>query len=282
MSARLEVNHVQAVTERRAIVADLVELDRPLTARSVLASALLGAPEPTMPVGALVATASLFGITSGAARTCLSRMVANGELTTDGGSYTLTGRLLARRDRVDEAAHPLYVVEQSWDGTWEINVVTRRSRPPLDRLDLRNAATALHLAELREGVWMRPDNLAPSRLPSARAVVADQCVQFRAATTDLTREDVRVLFGLDDWARDARRLIDAIHGELDAGAPDAGHTRDVLTFRFLISIATIRHLQRDSHLPAALLDAGWPADELRRDYAAHDVALTRDLLGAAH
>ena len=58
-----------AVEERRARVADLIG-DRPLSARSVLASALLGADEPRLRVGELVGVASLFGISGGAARTC--------------------------------------------------------------------------------------------------------------------------------------------------------------------------------------------------------------------
>src|SRR6185312_507052 len=78
--------------------------DRPLSARSVLASALLGADQPSLSVGELVAMTSLFGITEGAARTCLWRMVSNGELTSDDGSYALAGRLLERRHRVDEAS----------------------------------------------------------------------------------------------------------------------------------------------------------------------------------
>ena len=60
--------------------------DRPLSARSVLASALLGSDQGCLTVAELVAVASLFGIGAGAARTCLWRMVSNGELTGDDGS----------------------------------------------------------------------------------------------------------------------------------------------------------------------------------------------------
>lgn len=89
--------------------------DRPLSARSVLASALLGSDEARLPVSNLVALASLFGISDGAARTCLWRMVSNGELTTDDGSYALAGRLAERRQRVDEASRIDDV--RQWDGT---------------------------------------------------------------------------------------------------------------------------------------------------------------------
>jgi len=264
---------------RRVAVADLVEPSRALTARSVLASALLGATEPTLPSAALVTTAALFGISSGAARTCLWRMVANGELTADGGTYSLAGPLLERRRRVDHAARPAYVSERPWDGTWELAVVAAGGRPALDRLDLRRAATALHLAELREGTWIRPDNLAPDRLPSCRAVIADQCVQFRDAHTDLGAEHITALFDLDAWATSARRLIAAIDDELDAGPPQQAGT-EVLTFRFLLSVAVVRHLQLDPHLPVQLLPPDWPAERLRVDYRRYDRAFKHDLAAA--
>src|SRR5262249_4515574 len=148
-------------------VIDLIG-NRPLSARSVLASALLGADQPHLTVAELVAMASLFGISDGAARTCLWRMVSTGELTGDGGSYALGGRLLGRRPRGDEASRIDDAPVPRWDGTWELAVVSLDRRSAADRLELRKAAAALHLAELREGVWIRPDNLDPQRLPTSR------------------------------------------------------------------------------------------------------------------
>jgi phenylacetic acid degradation operon negative regulatory protein len=167
----------------RARVADLIG-ERPLSARSVLATALLGADQPHLTVGELVAMASLFGISDGAARTCLWRMVSNGELTSDDGTYALAGDLLERRQRVDEASRIDDDAAPPWDGTWELAVVSLDRRSAADRLALRKAATALHLAELREGVWIRPDNLDRDRLPTLRAVLDRQCVHFHNAATD--------------------------------------------------------------------------------------------------
>src|SRR5260370_29331060 len=132
----------------RARVADLIG-DRPLSARSVLASALLGADQPHLTVGELVAMASLFGISEGAARTCLWRMVSTGELTSDDGSYALAGRLSERRQRVDQASSIDDAAARPWDGTWELAIVSLERRPAADRLELRKAAAALHLAKLR-------------------------------------------------------------------------------------------------------------------------------------
>ena len=76
----------------------------PLTARSVLASALLGEDPPELPVAHLVHLAGLFGINENRARVALSRMVAAGEATTDGaGRYRLTGHLLDRQGPPDRS-----------------------------------------------------------------------------------------------------------------------------------------------------------------------------------
>jgi phenylacetic acid degradation operon negative regulatory protein len=244
---------------------------RPLSARSVLATALLGADQPHLTVGELVAMASLFGISDGAARTCLWRMVSNGELNADDGIYALAGPLLERRERVDEASRISDVATGPWDGTWELGVVSLDRRSAADRLALRKAATALHLAELREGVWLRPDNLDPQRLPASRAVLDQQCTHFHSAATDIPVEVVRSLFSLDDWSSDARRLTQAMRDELDAEASDA----EDFAYRFSLSVAAVRHLQLDPLLPKEFEPADWPGHELRNTYRRFDEVFKR-------
>src|SRR6185369_15396001 len=179
--------------------------------------------------------ASLFGISDGAARTCLWRMVSNGELTSGEGTYALAGGLLERRQRVDEASRT--AATRPWDGTWELAVVSLDRRSAADRLALRKAATALHLAELREGVWIRPDNLDPDRLPTLRTVLDRQCVHFHNAATDIHAETVRSLFSLDDWAADADRFTVALQDELDIEAVGA----EDFAYWFALSVAVVRH-----------------------------------------
>ena len=250
--------------------------DRPLSARSVLATALLGADQPHLTVGELVAIASLFGISDGAARTCLWRMVSNGELASDDGTYALAGGLLERRQRVDEASRIDDQAAPPWDGTWELAVVSLERRSAADRVALRKAAIALHLAELREGVWFRPDNLDPDRLPGLRAVLDRQCVHFHDAATDIPAETVRSLFSLDDWAADARRLTLAVRDELDAEAVAA----DDFTYRFGLSVTVVRHLQLDPLLPVELLPQEWPGQDLRSAYRRFDEVFKKRLSSA--
>lgn len=250
-----------AASRRRSSLADLIG-ERPLSARSVLATALLGADQPHLTVGELVAIASLFGISDGAARTCLWRMVSNGELTSEDGTYALAGGLLERRQRVDEASRVDEDAVPPWDGTWELAVVSLERRSAPDRLALRKAATALHLAELREGVWIRPDNLDRERLPGLRAVLDRQCVHFHGAATDIPPETVRSLFSLDDWAADARRLTAAVRDE-GITEPVAA---DDFAYWFGLSVAVVRHLQLDPLLPAEFNPGEWPGQDLRSAY----------------
>ena len=63
----------------------------PLTARSAPASALLGMDPPELPVAQLVRLTSLFGISENRARVALSRMVASGEASSDGGGPVPAG-----------------------------------------------------------------------------------------------------------------------------------------------------------------------------------------------
>src|ERR1700722_15096572 len=124
--------------------------DRPLTARSVLASTLLGVDPPELPVAYLVHMGELFGINENRARVALSRMVSSGEATTDGeGRYRLSGHLLERQHRqvASRSGH-----KGAWSGTWHLVVVVTAGSTPEVRLRRRRALTGARLAELREGV----------------------------------------------------------------------------------------------------------------------------------
>ena len=129
---------------------------RPLTARSVVLSTLLGVHPPRLAARHLVRVGDLFGIAEGTIRVALSRMVTSGDLVQTDGRYALTDRLLERQARQDESRRPR---TRPWDGAWEIAVITAERRPAADRAALRQAMSALRLAELREGTWLRPANL---------------------------------------------------------------------------------------------------------------------------
>jgi phenylacetic acid degradation operon negative regulatory protein len=251
----------------------------PLTARSVLASVLLGTDPPWLPTALLVRTAELFGISEGTARTALSRMVAAGEADADGAGYRLVGRLAARRDR---QAASRRADTRPWDGTWVVVTVAGEGRrSAADRAALREALLQLRLVELREGVWARPDNLDPERAPGAASVVSAWCRSWRGARPDDV-PDLRELAGLDGWAAHAEELR-AEMAEL-VGPFDAGD-RGALAAGFVTSAAVLRHLQADPLLPSELLPDGWPGEALRQEYDRYDRsyrAVLRDWFAESH
>ncbi|HKT04796.1 MAG TPA: PaaX domain-containing protein, C- domain protein, partial [Rugosimonospora sp.] len=129
---------------------------RPLSTRSVVLSLLLGAHPPQLPARDLVRSVAPFGVAEPTLRVALSRMVAAGDLSRDGTDYRLSDRLVERQRRQDDAIAPQ---TRAWRGDWEFAVVSGSGRGPAERAQLRADLAVLRLAELREGVWLRPANL---------------------------------------------------------------------------------------------------------------------------
>ncbi|GAC1587612.1 MAG: PaaX family transcriptional regulator C-terminal domain-containing protein [Acidimicrobiales bacterium] len=201
----------------------------------------------------LVRSAGLLGVAEGTTRVALSRMVSAGELLSDGGIYRLTGALLDRHGWQESGRHP---VLHTWDGTWRIAIVGAggTARSAAQRSVARRHLEAARLAEWREGVWARPDNLAGSApavegctwLSGCRFVEGDDAPAVTARLWDTGR-----------WARDAQELCNAMRRT----TPE-----DDLAAAFRLSADVVRHLRDDPLLPPELLPVPWPGAELRRDY----------------
>jgi phenylacetic acid degradation operon negative regulatory protein len=244
---------------------------RPLSARSVIASTLLGVQPPRLPGRLLVASGEIFGISEGTTRVALSRMVANGELVVDEGTYQLAGRLLERQDRQLASRRARH---RSWTGAWELVVVTAERRDAASRAALRDAVRRMKLAELREGVWIRPDNLDPDRSPDAAALVAQQCRRFVGAPdhraepdADDDRSLAASLWDLDGWARAATAFQHDL--ERSSRALTAHDTAEMAP-AFVLSAAVLRHLLADPELPDELVPDAWPGPALRAAYDDYD------------
>ncbi|GAA3141306.1 hypothetical protein GCM10017687_67480 [Streptomyces echinatus] len=222
---------------------------RPLSARSVVLSLLLGVHPPELPVKDLVRLVEPFGVGGSTLRAALSRMVAAGDLRRADAVYRLSDRLLARQRRQDDAVRP---GTRAWDGDWEMVVITATGRGPAERAELRARLVALRLAELREGVWLRPANL-DRPLPAALHRVA---LTYTARPDEPPRELAARLWPSADWAAGARSLLDRAAGAADPAA------------RLTVYAAAVRHLLADPVLPAPLLPPDWPgggpADGVRR------------------
>jgi len=240
---------------------------RPLTARSVVASTLLGMSPPRLPTLLLVRSGELFGIGAGTTRVALSRMVSAGELEIDDGGYRLAGHLLARQARQGAARR---ATVRPWDGLWTMAVVVDGRRSATERGELRDAMRVLRLAEVREGVWLRPDNLDTGHAPEAEQVVDRQCRRFSARPQDEPAAELAArLWDLDAWAERARRLRAEMHGLV--GRLEDGDT-DALAPGFVTSAGVLRHFLADPLLPSELVADGWPGPALRADYDRYDHA----------
>lgn len=230
-----------------------------LSARSVVASTLLGTVPPRLPGRVLVAFAAEFGITDGTTRTAMSRMVDRGELLrSEDGVYELTGELRRRHERQQSGLRP---EPTAWDGSWELHIVSPGPRPAPERAALRRHMADLGLWEHRDGVWMRPANLPADRAPAARTIVAEQAVAFVARPEHHVTHLLADLVDLDTWAATARSVVERLEQEKDPGAD--------LASGFLLAAEALRHLVTDPVLPAELAPDDWPAEQLRAAYTTY-------------
>lgn len=210
-------------------------------------SVLLGAHPAWASAGELIRLTADFGIREPTLRVALTRMVSAGDLVRSADGYRLSDRLLARQGRQDYAVEPR---TQAWRGAWLTVVVTSVGTDARARATLRTMLGDNRFAELREGVWLRPDNLSLE-------LSADTLARVRVlrARDDDAVGLARELWDLAGWAQTGRRLLDEMAAAQDIPA------------RFVAAAGMVRHLLTDPVLPDELLPDGWPGDALRQSYA---------------
>jgi phenylacetic acid degradation operon negative regulatory protein len=221
-----------------------------MTARSVVLSVLLGAHPACASAGELVRLTTDFGIKEATLRVALTRMVSAGDLIRSADGYQLADRLLARQRRQDDAMRPRV---RPWRGDWLMLVVTSVGTDARTRAALRTTMYDERFGELREGVWMRPDNLALDLDSEVHARL-----RMLKARDDAPAQLAGQLWDLPGWASVGHRLLDEIAAAADVPS------------RFVGAAAIVRHLLTDPMLPAELLPVDWPGARLRAAY--HDFA----------
>lgn len=229
-----------------------------MTARSVVLSVLLGAHPAWASAADLVRLTADFEIREPTLRVALTRMVGAGDLVRSADGYRLSDRLLARQRRQDDALHPRL---RPWGGGWVTVVITSVGIDPRTRASLRKSLQDSRFGELREGVWLRPDNLEFELPPAVRGRSRVLC-----SVDDDPAGLAGSLWDLTGWARTAGELLEEM-----AGAADVPE-------RFVAAAAIVRHLLADPVLPEALLPPEWPGDGLRVAYTefAAELAGQRD------
>jgi phenylacetic acid degradation operon negative regulatory protein len=218
-----------------------------LTARSVVLSVLLGAHPAWATASELIHLTADFDIKEATLRVALTRMVGAGDLVRSEDGYRLSDRLLARQRRQDDAINPQL---RSWDGTWTTLVITSVGIDARIRAALRTTLQQNRFAELREGVWMRPDNV--------KITLPDEVlsrVRVLHSYDDSPADLAALLWDLPTWAGVGGQLLD----DMAAAADVPG--------RFVAAAGMVRHLLTDPVLPNELLPYGWPGAALRKSYA---------------
>lgn len=221
-----------------------------MTARSVVLSVLLGAHPAWASASELIRLTADFGIKETTLRVALTRMASAGDLVRSADGYRLSDRLLARQRRQDDAMRPR---TRAWNGHWHLLVVTSVGTDARTRAALRTTMHHKRFGELREGVWMRPDNLDLELDADVEARV-----RLFTARDDEPAQLAAQLWDLPGWASAGCRLLDEM-----AQATDVPE-------RFVVAAAIVRHLLTDPVLPDELLSADWPGARLRTAY--HDFA----------
>jgi phenylacetic acid degradation operon negative regulatory protein len=229
-----------------------------MTARSVVLSVLLGAHPAWATASELIRLTADFDIREPTVRVALTRMVSAGDLVRSEDGYRLSDRLLARQRRQDDAINPRL---RPWNGTWATLIITSVGTDARTRAALRTTLQDKRFAELREGVWLRPDNLDVE----LTADVRDRVRVLHSQDDDPADLAAR-LWDLPGWARTGHQLLDEM--SVATGIPG----------RFVAAAAMVRHLVTDPVLPDELLPDGWPGAPLRQAYTdfAAELAARRD------
>jgi phenylacetic acid degradation operon negative regulatory protein len=227
---------------------------RPLSARSLALSVMLGSHPPEMPARALVDLAELFGIAGGTMRTAISRSVAGGEITARDGSYRLTTRLLDRQRSQDIGRQP---PPEPWDRQWHTVVAASDQRELADRRRFRTVMENHRFGELRPDIWLRPANLPMPEVESDWIATTS-----RPEGIDPERLASR-LWNRDAIATTARGLLAEM-----ARCRDDIDWADVRSIPelFLLSATIVRFLRSEPLLPSDLTPDDWPITRLRDTY----------------
>jgi len=245
---------------------------RPLNARSLALSVLLGSHPPRLPTRAFAALADLFDIPSGTMRTALSRMVGNGEVVRTDAHYRLTGHLLERQRAQDTSRR---ATVPAWDGRWHTIVTAPDHRRIAERRRFRSLMANHRFGELRPDIWMRPTNL--DRPPTDPDWI---CTSGELDGTDAAALADR-LWPLDSLAAEAHHLLRRLDQMSDAiDWDDVRSIPELFTF----SATVVRFLRSDPLLPPELTPQAWPVDRLRTRYDPFERAhqqLLRTFLRAA-
>lgn len=236
----------------------MVEVEgRPLSARSLALSVLLGTHPPELPAYALVALGELFDIEPGTMRTALSRLVSEGTLATTDGRYRLIDAELLDRQRAQDIGR--VPVHHGWSGGWHTVIAADSRRPLRQRRAFRTLMANHRFGELQPDIWMRPDNEPAPPIERHHNLIVMTGSLGGREPADLVDE----LWDLARIGSDGAERFShcqAALDELDWSSPDC------IRPSFFEAASTLRLLRREPRLPLDLQPPDWPMDAVRECY----------------
>ncbi|MGC4815272.1 PaaX family transcriptional regulator C-terminal domain-containing protein [Micromonospora sp. DT228] len=228
-----------------------------------------------MPTTAVVALLNDFGVTTGAARTVISRLARRGVL--DGrrrgrhSSYRLS-----RPAAVDLAIGGISIAmfaadPHAWDGSWTLVVFTMPKEERSQRSALRAHLRWHGYAPLYDGVWVSPNPLTTKAQAELAAVTPGSMTAFRAQHLELEAKAIRnpieawdvgaIADQYESFIRRWAEMLPRIRAGQVAGAVAVRARTEVMdTYR--------RFPALDPQLPTTLMPPDWPRARARELFLA--------------
>ncbi|WP_367127591.1 PaaX family transcriptional regulator C-terminal domain-containing protein [Saccharothrix sp. HUAS TT1] len=228
-----------------------------------------------LPTAAIVALLGEFGVTTGAARTAVSRLARRGVLEGSrqgrSSSYRLTGPAIANLSAGGASIAAFATEPDDWDGSWTVVVFTMPKEENTQRSSLRAQLRWRGYAPLYDGVWVSPHPMTEQAHAELVAATSGALTTFRARhlrfESDVARDPVEA-WDLAAIAREYRAFVarwDPLLPRLRAGgvtgaASVRARTEVMDTYR--------RFPTLDPRLPAGLLPPDWPRARAREVFLA--------------
>jgi phenylacetic acid degradation operon negative regulatory protein len=228
-----------------------------------------------LPSAAIVTLLVESGVTSGGARTAISRLARRGvlESSRDGrhSSYRLT------KDAADELrAGGAWIArfgegERAWDGYWTLVAFSLPEEQSALRRALRAQLRWLGFAPLYDGLWVSPDAPHPTVTKRLSAATFGAMTVFRATQVDLEASGNRspvqawdidaIARHYEDFDRQWRPMLPRVRrGQITGAAAVRARTKIMDTYRHIPLL--------DPQLPIALLPPRWPRARARELFVA--------------
>lgn len=228
-----------------------------------------------LPSAAIVALLGEFGVTSGAARTSISRLARRGVLEASRhgrfSAYRLTDSAAADLSNGGTVIAAVGAEPAPWDGSWTVVVFSIPEQESTRRRALRDHLRWSGYAPLYDGVWISPDPLPPQERAALAAAARGSVTVFRARHEELEADVDRSpaeAWDVPGIAKEYETFIDQWGALLPRIA--AGSVTGAAAVRARTEVMNVyrRFPILDPMLPMALMPPDWPRQRATETFVA--------------